>query len=517
MSAPANGTMSSDTRATQASQPNWLKAGWSPVVAHLFETILLIVLIAGLAQFFQYAARVVAYPYQVDYGEGPLLDQAMRLARFENIYRADLSAPPFVITNYPPLFVMLQAPLTALFGPAFWYGRLISLLSTLAGAVFIMLMLRALTSDWLPSIVGGATFLVIPYALTWAPLNRVDPLALALSMAALFVIVRWPDRRWSLPVTAALLIAAVYTRQSYGLAAPMAAFFWLLGHRPRRRAFVLAGMVGGVGLGLFLVLNLFTRGGFYFNVVTANANEFQMPTLTRYVGLTLVYLPLLPAMIVLFFGLVGGLRMQSGWLAIPYLIGATASGLTIGKIGSNVNYLIEFSAAVGLMIGLILAALRQWRAGQPAGMRRVAVGGIAGLVTLALAGQSWMLMRAPGSYHWTILQQTQQALENKVLLKIIQDTDGPVLTDQHMGLLALAQRPIYYQPFEMKQLASAGVWDQTPFLQALERREYPTILTFRQPNYPLHKRRWTDEMLAIISRQYREDANLSGTLVLRPK
>lgn len=509
--------MSLDTRSAQVNKSNWFKAGLSPIAANLLEIILLLVLIAGLAQFFQYAARVIGYPYQVDYGEGPLLDQAMRLARFENIYRADLSAPPFVITNYPPLFVMLQAPLTALLGPAFWYGRLISLLSTLAGAVFIALMLRALTSDWLPSIVGGATFLVIPYVLAWAPLNRVDPLALALSMAALFVIVRWPDRGWSLVVTAALLIAAVYTRQSYGLAAPMAAFFWLLGRSPRRRALTLAGMVGGVGMGLFLVLNLLTRGGFYFNIVTANANEFQMPTLTRYIGLTLMYLPLLPAMILLFVGLVAGLRIEAGWLVIPYLIGATASGVTIGKIGSNVNYLIELSAAVGLMIGLILAALRQWRARQPAGIRRVAVGGIAALITLALAGQTWMLMRAPGSYHRTILQQTGQALENKVLLKIIQETNGPVLTDQHMGLLALARRPIYYQPFEMKQLASAGVWDQTPFLQSLEGREYPAILTFRQPNYPLHKRRWTDEMLAIISQQYREDANMSGTLVLRPK
>src|SRR5579862_2959962 len=45
-------------------------------------------------------------PYTLNYGEGPLLDQAVRLAHGENIYQPDLSQPPYTITNYPPLYVL---------------------------------------------------------------------------------------------------------------------------------------------------------------------------------------------------------------------------------------------------------------------------------------------------------------------------------------------------------------------------------------------------------------------------
>ncbi|MGH3145956.1 MAG: hypothetical protein ACRDTR_09170, partial [Rubrobacter sp.] len=68
----------------------------------------------------------LAFPYPLNYGEGPLLEQAVKLAGFQNIYEADLTAPPYVISNYPPLFSLVQAPFVWSFGPAFWYGRAIS-------------------------------------------------------------------------------------------------------------------------------------------------------------------------------------------------------------------------------------------------------------------------------------------------------------------------------------------------------------------------------------------------------
>jgi len=83
-------------------------------------------------------------------------------------------------------------------------------------------------------------------------------------------------------ISALMLTAAVYTRQSYALAAPPAAFFWLIGNRRWKRAFQLVGVVAGVGLGLFLLLTLFTRGGFYFNIVTANVNPFHWDTVRNY-------------------------------------------------------------------------------------------------------------------------------------------------------------------------------------------------------------------------------------------
>ena len=106
----------------------------SSVAATLPTGALLLVLLAGAALFAADTARVVAYPYPMDYGEGPLLEQSLRLGRFESIYRPDLASPPYTVSNYPPLFPAVLSPFTRAFGPAFWYGRLLSTLSAVSAA-----------------------------------------------------------------------------------------------------------------------------------------------------------------------------------------------------------------------------------------------------------------------------------------------------------------------------------------------------------------------------------------------
>ena len=100
-------------------------------------------------------------------------------------------------------------------------------------------------------------------------------LGLALSWAGLFVVARWPEKRWSVFVSALLLIAAVYTRQTYILAAPLAAFVWLVAQGQRRRALETVAIAGGAGLIVFALLNIFTGGGFFLNTITANLNDFR--------------------------------------------------------------------------------------------------------------------------------------------------------------------------------------------------------------------------------------------------
>ena len=70
--------------------------------------------------FLQHDWMAVRFPYPLDYGEGPLLDQIVRLAHFENIYRVDLTVPPYTVANYPPLFLLAQVPWHLLSG-ALWF------------------------------------------------------------------------------------------------------------------------------------------------------------------------------------------------------------------------------------------------------------------------------------------------------------------------------------------------------------------------------------------------------------
>src|SRR5947208_1153779 len=85
-----------------------------------------VIALVVFGQFAVHVVRCIACPDPFDYGEGPLLDQVQRLARFENVYALDLDHPPYTISSYPPLYLVAQLPFAWAFGPAYWYGRLIN-------------------------------------------------------------------------------------------------------------------------------------------------------------------------------------------------------------------------------------------------------------------------------------------------------------------------------------------------------------------------------------------------------
>jgi ABC-type sugar transport system permease subunit len=455
--------------------------------------------------FVRHGIAALAFPYPLNYGEGPLLNQAVRLEQLQNIYPSDLSSPPYVISNYPPLFVLLQAPLVWVFGPTFLYGRAISLLCTIAVASLVAATVNTLTRDKTASVVGGLTFLAVPFVLYWSSLDRVDMLGLALSWGALYAIVRRPDRGGVI-LAALLLVAAVYTRQTYVLAAPLAALAWLLARGQRRQAFRLVIITVGLGLLLLGILSALTKGGFFFHTVTANANEFRWELVSGNLSFMGGIMPLLLlgglAFIVL------GLRTRSAgwWLVGTYLAAAVATAFLIGKIGSDVNYLLELSTALALAAGSLVGRYPSRPAVRTA-------------LLLALAVQVAIMVQAS---QFTYARFQAGVIGNKDGLArlegVVNDSNGPVLADEYAGLLPLEGRGIYLQPFEMTQLQRDGRWDQSPLLASIERREFPAILIWK-PSYAagVYRERWTREMLETIDENYRPTHKYADTLVYRPR
>jgi dolichyl-phosphate-mannose-protein mannosyltransferase len=448
----------------------------------------------------------LAFPYPLNYGEGPLLDQAVRLAEFQNIYRSDLTRPPYVVSNYPPLFPLVQAPLVWLFGPAFWYGRLISLLSAAAVTLFVGLTLHALTRDRLAAVAGALIFPAMPYVVRWSSLARVDLLGLALSWAGLFVLARWPHRRWSVVAAGLLLVAAVYTRQTYALAAPLAAFVWLLAHGQKRRALELAGVAGGAGLILFGTLNILTGGGLFLNMVTANLNDFRWERVSLNALGALLACPLLLLGALTFLVFAPRKINRSWWLVAPYLAASVPLALLVGKVGSDVNYLLELSAALGLATGAMIS----WQRKRPRVRTLLIV--LLAVQVLAL-GQSSQVASGLQDY---VIEQRDEVGQ---LSRIVAEAKGPVLADDYMGLLPLNGRRIYIQPFEMTQLARDGAWDQRPFVRAIEEERFPVIMIWKPPFAREIKRdRWTPEMLKAIRAHYEPTDDDHGDMVIyRPK
>jgi hypothetical protein len=389
--------------------------------------------------------------------------------------------------------------------PGFLYGRAISLASTVAAAGLIAATLNAFTRDKTASAAGGMTFLAVPFVLHWSSLDRVDMLGLALSWGGLYAVVRRPDRRNNVLLAVLFFVAAIYTRQTYALAAPLAAFAWLLAGGHGRRALALATLTGGFSLLLLGALSALT-GGYFFHTVSANVNEFRWEQVSSNLSTTQGLMPLLLVEGVAF--VVLGLRSRppSWWLVGAYLAGSAVAALLIGKVGSDVNYLLELSAALSLAAGALIAHY-----GRRPGTRCA--------LLLALALQVAIMIQA-SQYDYAGLQADVIAQRTGLarLEGVVEGSKGPVLADEYAGLLPLDGRRIYLQPFEMTQLQRDGRWDQGPLLRSIRRRKFPVILIWK-PRYAagIARERWTRGMLEAIEENY-EPAHLNAGIVFyRPK
>jgi hypothetical protein len=474
----------------------------------VMPAILLLALAAAVAYAAWFLGRTTSYPHALDYGEGPLLDQAVRLAHGESIYRIPGAQPPWTVSNYPPVYLGIEAALAAVFGPAYWYGRLVSVLSLAGSAVLVGAIVYRLTTDRFASVVAALLAPAMPYVGYWAALARVDNLALLLSLAGLWCVLRWPERTAALLAAIGLMALAAYTRHTYLLVAPVTAFVWLLGHS-WRRAFALAGGLAALVLLGGLVLNAATQGGFWFNIVTANVNEFSWEGVLYYLVSVPQQVPVLLLAAVAYTIVAVRDRLPSARVIGPYLTAGTLLIVTAGKIGSSVNYLMECGVGLCLAVGGLLDWLRSRPRLFP--------------ITLGLLALQSMysVLVPPWWYGWALEGMDDSASRGRISQVLGEAAGGDVLTDQEMGELPLDGRSIVLQPFEMTQLARAGLWDQTPVVTSIEQHRFAAILIYTIPDYPLEKDRWSAEMLAAIDHAYvagpRIGTESGGSVVYTPR
>ncbi len=475
-----------------------------PYVGGEVKIILWFFLPTAALIFILHGLIAVSFPYSLDYGEAPLIDQAIRLAAGENIYRPNIQTPPYTIANYPPGYVLTLAPLVKWFDSPFVTGRLISLLATLFSTVFIGLTIFSLTADRLSALTAAMFFLASPYVVQWSALARIDSLALAFATGALFVLARWPQKRWAWLVGGLSLVAAAYTRQSYALAAPLAALVWLWTQN-KRRAIELFVLVAGLGIGIFILINMLTSGGFFYNIVTANVNEFNGFRLRD--QLTRLWQDGWIILLLGGFFLIFGWRSQKSWVLVaPFLVGAFISALTVGKVGSNVNYFLELAAALAMVAGFVMVWSKPypWRNAAIVFFLSIQFGI---MISSSMASNvDWIL--ATHQLDFPALQLLEQEVKNMA---------EPVLADEDMGMLTLNSQRLYLQPFEVTQLARMNAWDQQPLLDEIAAQKFGGILIHHFGLWPVYKERWSPQMLAAIDSYYRPDKTLAGTVVYVPR
>ena len=416
---------------------------------------------AAVGRFATIVSRALRSRFPIDYGEGLILDQALRLARFENIYPRDLSHPPYAISNYPPTFILLHVPFIRLFGAAYWYGRGLSELSMVVCAALIAILAWRLTHHRVASAVSGFTFLCLPPTVIWGQFDRVDSAGLALSLAALSIVIGRPPSGWRIGGAALLLVASIYTRQSNVLTGPVTLGVWLLAQHQRRAAITLILAIGGMSLIALIALVVATHGGFWFHIVTATRAPLSLERLEFFVSI------LTPAMAVewgcIGVALVLALAFRPAWAAvmIPYSICAIVVALGAAKLGSTINYFLEVAVAGSLAVGILLAftSRRQW------------------LYTLLIVGiTADNVALAASPLYDDLIGRLNHQRQFAALLRLVKATPAPVLADEMLGLLPLAGRSIYYEPFSMTVLADQGLWDESGLVADITHERFAMIM-----------------------------------------
>jgi hypothetical protein len=219
-------------------------------------------------------------PYQLDYGEGHVLWLTLRiLDRGSGAYKP-LDSLPYVVCPYPPLYMLAARFAHLPGGGLLTAGRWLSLASAAGIGIALALTVLMLAPARVPLLcrVAGAAFTgVLPLLMDsvdgWAPLMRVDMLALFLMYAGLGIYLVAGDReRWQY-AAGFLFVLALFTKQTM-LSAPVACLSFGLMVDRRRTIRVCAGAAVLLAAGL-AVANAATHGGFLIHILQYNRNPFS--------------------------------------------------------------------------------------------------------------------------------------------------------------------------------------------------------------------------------------------------
>jgi hypothetical protein len=405
----------------------------------------------------------VAFPYDLNYGEGYVLNDAVRLSRGESLY-VDLQQFPMVRSPYPPVFPLVWRALIPIGGTELWPGRVLSVVS-LVGLLGLVgwNALRVRCGVW-PSVVAIGLVAGSPFIYQWAGYARVDMLALALAVGGV-VAAQWVGGWRGVVLAAALCGLALWTKQTTITATVAVALALTL--RAWRRGVAFVCLVAIPSAGAVLAVNLATQGEFARHVLAGNASNPIAPVRAMvYVGtFILLYVPAVATG-------VWWLRRSLTRAPSPvtlYLPIAMLAAFSAGNGGSSVNYLIEPVLALALTVPFA------WRA-VPAASALAA--------PLFAAIQLAVLMHWPNSFGTTYLAdgalgRTPTAIDAAIgahLDEVVRAAPGLVIAEP-AGFAVRKGRPVYVQPIDLRAEQLQGRWRAEPLVEALSSGRFSTVLT----------------------------------------
>jgi hypothetical protein len=421
----------------------------------------------ALSQFLVASLRFLRSPYSPDFGEGQVMALVQRMS-WDGTLFGDMQRYPMVLSNYPPVYVLVNVPGFLLFGPSLVQPRLISLFSFLALAGFVFALLRRRTNEaWLAA--GFALLVFAPWFVqTWAATARIDLLAQMLTVAGLLAFDRARDRP-GLSRDVPFLIFAVgfYTRQTT-LVAPAAAMASLVLDPARRRELprALAAFAVPV-LGALVAMNLATGGQAWLHLFPyAAAAGYDLAHMARWYREFLLLCS--PLVLLALGGLVLRPRALLRGPNLPVVLFwpmSLAALSTIAKEGAAQNYFIAPFVATVLAAGVALGALV---ASRPLARRLWPAA-----LLLAAAAATFVdrdLKRLPQA-----IRAPERAHAFAELDEAVRAEEGPTLSE-NMSVLVVHGKRVWVDPWAVMLLAKTGIWDPATLVADCRRGMFALVV-----------------------------------------
>src|SRR5271168_236042 len=432
-----------------------------PGLVRLSEWLMAACVISAALITLCHSAAEARLPFQLDYEEGNILNAAVRLDAGLTAY-PDPQAFPSTLNPYGPVGYFLAAQCVRLGGTSFTLPRMMNLACGLAIAILLLLLIRQWTGSGLLAAAFGFYFLANGVTRTWLPLLRVDMLAIALSLAGLWLVMR-SEGRWWLP--ASLLFTLALFVKYTALAAPAACVLWLLARRDFRRAVLIAGTLGVLCLAGYAGMQAATGGHFFFHMFRTHPDPY---TFRRLLGIFVLVEPSVVALAPL---LAAFLFLKAGRAlpALLYLVCACAVVIvTGGKAGSFINHFLEPIAACAIAAALGYQAMAESpRAPRLLPLLPLTVG-VAALYLTGAFTQDTRIVPLSVS-------------DCSELYRTVRETPGPVLAE-NVGAVVLAGKEVWdSNPFVLTQLVRRKVLSGAPLEAMIASRKFDRIILTSEP------------------------------------
>jgi hypothetical protein len=402
-------------------------------------------------------------------------DGAVQLARDVRYYSlgrpiyTDFRRPPYYAQEYGPIIPVLMRPLTRFSGNNVFAclraGRWLTIGATFAAGLVMVapaLQFSSLTAAAI-AVIG---FILTPIFFPWFSEFRVDTPALLLEVAGLYAVSIGAD-----PLAIILFVAAFMTKQTYvaGIAAVVAVALWRGDHR---RAFKLA--AGWLAIAGFAVLWVQWRDPFY--VLNAFASHVPLwdwkapPELLGRIALAMA--PLVAMALVAL-----SRRAPAMNLVVAYAIAALAlCSVAALRWGSDLNYFLEFAAAIALLAAagidaLLIACDRYSRIAQ------VGIGvAMALILAIPAAVSKKLALRSLLAHQYGLPAESCDTGWNPDVFRRLEKTDGPILTALPDINLRL-DRQVWAPEFDvLDSMRARGLFDDSELIESISRRRFAAIV-----------------------------------------